>query len=723
MYYIRYPLPKTGQGSLTVATTRPETMLGDTAVAVHPDDPRYNVHIGKLVSLPLTDRTIPVVGDAILVDREFGTGAVKITPAHDFNDFESGERHGLPRIPILDEKARIRRDLDRHGVAAELLETIAGQQVARARERVVAALQEQNYLIKQEDHRHAVGRCYRCRSIVEPYLSAQWFVRIKPLALPAVDAVRSGRIQFMPKTWENSFFSWMEQIKDWCISRQIWWGHQIPAWYCTKCNAGKIPTGTISGSSLVDKDARPIVSRTPPKQCPKCLGTELVQDPDVLDTWFSSALWPFSTLGWPDQTQDLRVYYPTQTLVTSFDILFFWVARMIMMGLKFMKEVPFRTVYVHALVRDAEGQKMSKSKGNVIDPLSVMDRYGTDALRFTLAAMASPGRDIKLSESRIEGYRNFANKIWNAGRFILRSSPAGGDLSLPADPTNLSSVNRWILSRLAQCTAEVNRALKAYRFDEASNRLYHFIWHEFCDWYVEFSKVDLSNGDARLRSETIRVLYGGFESLLRLLHPFMPFITEELWQRLPDACRRGPGGKATSLTLAPYPRPNPAAVDQSIEREMQAVIELVTQIRRFGREARLNPAQKIPGGFKARIPESVQTYRGYTPYIMSIARLSEFHVGTEFEISPGTVTLPTAEGEVYLRLGGILDFEKERARVQAEIGRATAEAERLRKKLGNAEFRSRAPQEVVAKDECRVEEIEGALKLLQDYHRQLKEAD
>ncbi|MEK6683673.1 MAG: valine--tRNA ligase, partial [Nitrospirota bacterium] len=410
MYYIKYPLADDPEQFLTVATTRPETMLGDTAVAVHPEDPRYNTRIGRKVRLPLTSRAIPVVGDSILVDREFGTGAVKITPGHDFNDEKAGQRHSLPRISLLTGRGEMNPAVLEEDAKAEkdLLNEIAGLKAPKAREKVVRRLEADGFLIKIEDHRYAIGKCYRCKSVIEPYLSPQWFVKVNDprnsLAAPAIEAVRSGRIRLMPDAWKNNYFGWMEQIQDWCISRQIWWGHQIPAWYCR---------GTDVGQCRPECKA-PIVAVTPPERCPQCGSADLVQDPDVLDTWFSSALWPFSTLGWPQKTKTLELFYPTSTLVTSFDILFFWVARMIMMGLHFMKEVPFRDVYIHALVRDAEGQKMSKSKGNVIDPLAIMEKYGTDALRFTLASMASPGRDIKLAEERIEGYRNFANKIWNA---------------------------------------------------------------------------------------------------------------------------------------------------------------------------------------------------------------------------------------------------------------------------------------------------------------------
>ena len=425
LYSIEYPLEKDPTIRLTVATTRPETMFGDTAVAVHPEDPRYNRLIGQRVRLPLTHRTIPIVGDAILVDREFGTGAVKITPAHDFNDFEAGERHRLPRLPIFDHQALLDpQGLKIADVDQAVIEAVAALPAIKARPKIEQLLKDRALLTRVDDHKMAIGKCYRCKTVVEPYLSPQWFVKIKPLAEPAIQAVEDGRIRIFPEGWTNNYLGWMRDIKDWCISRQIWWGHQIPAWYCRQCNKELIVEGaaatasaTLSPRLTILQGATPIVGKTAPSICPGCGGQQFIQEPDVLDTWFSSALWPFSTLGWPEQTPELKTYYPTSTLVTGLDILFFWVARMIMMGLKFMGDVPFRDVYIHALVRDAEGQKMSKSKGNVIDPLHVMEQFGTDALRFTLASMASPGRDIKLAEERIEGYRNFANKIWNAARF------------------------------------------------------------------------------------------------------------------------------------------------------------------------------------------------------------------------------------------------------------------------------------------------------------------
>ena len=502
LFHIRYPLVK-GPGAVVVATTRPETMLGDTAVAVNPEDERYQDLTGQEVHLPLTQRRIPIIFDPY-VDKGFGTGALKITPAHDFNDFEIGRRHELPIVNVMDPEARMNENAGAY----------QGMDRKACRQKVLEDLKALGLLEKIEKYTHNIGHCYRCKTMIEPYLSKQWFVRVGPLAEQAIKAVENGQTQIFPKTWEKTYFDWMTHIRDWCISRQIWWGHQIPAWYCDNC-------GSV------------IVSVNPPQFCPTCNSTKLRQETDVLDTWFSSALWPFSTLGWPQETRELQVYYPTSVLVTGFDILFFWVARMMMMGLRFMGKVPFHHVYIHALVRDAEGQKMSKSKGNVIDPLTIMDRYGTDAFRFTLAALAVPGRDIKLSEERIEGYRHFVNKIWNAARFSLSHFEGleieGQESSPPQDP-----VNRWIISRLRVVIEKVEQGIKEYRFNEAAHEIYHFIWHEFCDWYLEFIKPVLYQEDeSREKSITRQTLYQVLVTLLKVIHPFMPFVSEKIYQSLP----------------------------------------------------------------------------------------------------------------------------------------------------------------------------------------------
>ena len=591
LWHIRYPVADDPAQALIVATTRPETMLGDTAVAVHPDDGRYQTLHGRKIRLPITGRLVPLITDAY-VDREFGTGALKITPGHDFNDYEIGARHSLDKIAVFDSDARV--DAGGFLVRGEngaWLERYRDKDRFEARQLVAAELQEQGLLAKVEAYRHAIGHCYRCQTIIEPYLTPQWFVDIKPLAAPAMAAVRGGSIRIIPEGWSNSYFAWMENIKDWCISRQIWWGHQIPAWYCAACDARHI-LQTGGGQSILSKDARPIVGREKPARCPRCGGAELIQDPDVLDTWFSSALWPFSTLGWPETTGDLKTFYPTSALVTGFDILFFWVARMIMMGLKFMDAVPFRDVYIHALVRDEQGQKMSKSKGNVIDPLEVIDEYGTDAFRFTLAAMAAMGRDIKLAQERIAGYQNFVNKLWNAARFVLLHAPrgaaefAGAPSALSAQ--HLSFAERWIRSRLAATIAEARAAVEAYRFNDYANVLYQFTWHEFCDWYIEMSKPAL-NAAAADAAQSRQLMVELLQQILLLLHPIMPFVTEEIWQAL--------DGSGKTIMLETYPRAAETWRDPAAESEMEFLIAAIRAVRNLRTELNCPPGKEVKALF------------------------------------------------------------------------------------------------------------------------------
>ena len=714
LYHIRYPLADDPTTHLTVATTRPETLLGDTGVAVHPEDPRYNRFIGKRVKLPLTRRLIPVVGDSLLVDREFGTGAVKITPAHDFNDFEAGLRHNLPRLALFDQQARLDpaglRDAQ---VDDALQERFASKPVREARALVVEALEKGGFLARVEDHPMALGKCYRCKTVVEPYLSPQWFVKIQPLAGPAIKAVESAQIRLIPAQWTNNYLAWMRDIKDWCISRQIWWGHQIPAWYCVNCGRD---TGTLlegPKSFTLTAEAKPLVARHAPSHCPDCGHHQLVRDPDVLDTWFSSALWPFSTLGWPDETPELKTFYPTSTLVTGFDILFFWVARMIMMGLKFMGQEPFRDVYIHALVRDAEGQKMSKSKGNVIDPLAVMDKYGTDALRFTLAAMASPGRDIKLSEERIEGYRNFANKLWNAARFILMHLEGPrADAPVAERP----AADRWILSRLHRCIGEVNASLEAYRFDEAANTLYQFIWHEYCDWYVELVKPALADKATRQAALTRTTLIESFETLLRLLHPFMPFITEEIWQAIPH--------KGESVMIAPYPTPNSALINDSIETEIASVTAVVSAVRNIRGSQGIPPSRQLHAAVATPTETFNNTLKTHHNLITSIAGISDLAIGTDVKPYPhsasSSVVFPGGGvGIIYVDLAGLIDVEKEKTRIEKRLKELAAQIEQTEKKLSNPHFVAKVPPDVLKKtkarhQECRAEheKLTGELRRL-----------
>ncbi len=699
LYHIRYPLADDPATQLTVATTRPETMLGDTGVAVHPEDPRHTRFIGKNIALPLTQRRIPIVGDSILVDREFGTGAVKITPAHDFNDFEAGLRHNLARLSVFDQHARMdAAGLREAQVEEALIEHLKSQPVLKARVLVVDSLEKGGFLSKVEDHAMALGKCYRCKTVVEPYLSPQWFVKIRPLAEPAIKAVESGQIRLVPEQWTNNYLGWMRDIKDWCISRQIWWGHQIPAWYCRNCNAEAILETTSPKSLTITSEARPIVARTAPSHCPDCGQHDFVRDPDVLDTWFSSALWPFSTLGWPEQTPELKKFYPTSTLVTGFDILFFWVARMIMMGLKFMGQAPFKDVYIHALVRDAEGQKMSKSKGNVIDPLQVMDKYGTDALRFTLAAMASPGRDIKLSEERIEGYRNFANKLWNAARFILMNLDGP---CVKAELADRPIADRWITSRLHRCIGDVNRSLEAYRFDEAANTIYHFLWNEYCDWYLELAKPALADKASRQAALTRTTLVESFETVLRLLHPFMPFITEEIWQTLPHA--------GDSIVVAPYPSQSTAFIDEDIEHQIASVTSVVSATRNIRGTQGIAPSRELRVSVATPTAVFKGTLMAHQPLITSLARISDLFIDTTSKPfangASSSIIFPGGGlGEVHVDLAGLIDVGKENARIEKRLKELAAQMEQDEKKLSKPDFVAKVPPDVLKKTQARYEE-------------------
>jgi len=716
LYHIFYPLADDPSTVLTVATTRPETMFGDTAVAVHPEDPRYNRLIGKSVALPLTQRRIPIVGDRILVDREFGTGAVKITPAHDFNDFEAGLRHHLARLAVFDQHARMDASGLRNAqVAAALRERLTSQPVQKARTLVVEALEHGGFLAKVEDHAMALGTCYRCKTVVEPYLSPQWFVKIQPLAEPAITAVESGQIRLIPEQWTNNYLGWMRDIKDWCISRQIWWGHQIPAWYCRHCNAEAILETPAPLSWTITSEAKPIVARTAPVQCPDCSRQDFVQDPDVLDTWFSSALWPFSTLGWPDQTPELKKFYPTSTLVTGFDILFFWVARMIMMGLKFMGQVPFTDVYIHALVRDADGRKMSKSKGNVIDPLKVMDQYGTDALRFTLAAMASPGRDIKLSEERIEGYRNFANKLWNAARFVL-THLGGPRADVP--PAERPIADRWITSRLHRCIGDVNRSLEEYRFDEAANAAYHFIWHEYCDWYLELTKPALADKDSQQAACTRTTLVESFETVLRLLHPLMPFITEEIWQALPHA--------GESIMVAPYPSQDTTVIHEEIENQIAGIISIVSATRTIRGTQGLAPSRALRVSVTTPTAACAGTLLAHRSLIASLARISDLVIATDSQPfvhgASSSITFPGGGlGEVHVDLAGLIDIAKETTRLEKRLKELATHMEQDAKKLATPDFVAKVPPAVLKKTTARYEECRAEHDKLSGEFTRLKE--
>jgi len=678
LWHIRYPVAGEPGRFMVVATTRPETMLGDAAVAVHPEDERYQSLVGKKVILPLVNREIPIIADEY-VDREFGTGVVKITPAHDFNDFEVGLRHGLDKINVLDES----------GIINSAGHQYEGMDRFSARTRIVAELEEAGLLEKIDDHPMSVGGCYRCKTVVEPYLSLQWYVKVGPLAERALAAVKDGRTRILPKQWENTYYDWMENIRDWCISRQIWWGHRIPAWFCDHC-------GEIT------------VSMEDPTKCAKCGSDELRQETDVLDTWFSSALWPFSTMGWPDQTAELKTFYPTSCLVTGFDILFFWVARMMMMGLHFMDEVPFRDVYIHALVRDAHGQKMSKSKGNVIDPLTVIDQYGTDAFRFTLAAFAAQGRDIKLAEERISGYRNFCNKVWNAARFTLMNlegfQPSGASIEeLP-----LSEGDKWILHRLNEAARETNAALESYRFNDAAMTLYQFTWSEFCDWYLELSKKDLYGDDPQRKATVQQVLCYTLEQLLRLLHPFMPFITEEIWQALPTA-----QGTRT-IMLAEYPAPLPERSFPEAAANMERVMAVISGIRNIRGEMEVPPSREIAVILSCASVDSLKLMKHNEAAIIGLARVSDLAIGQGIEKPEDASIQVAGDVQIYVPLKGLVDVEAEEQRLLKEIAKMDKEIELFSKKLSNPSFVDRAPADVVAKEREKLTDVTSKKQVLEE---------
>jgi valyl-tRNA synthetase len=669
-WHIRYPLADDPSRHVIVATTRPETMLGDMAVAVHPKDSRYRDLIGKQLTLPLTGRTIPVIADDY-VDPEFGTGCVKITPAHDFNDYEVGKRHDLEMLNIFDSRA--------HLLATDAVpEQYRGMERYEAREHIVADLDAAGLLHLVEDHTHQVGRGDRSHAVLEPYLTDQWYVRIGPLAKPAIEAVEDGRIRFVPEHWQKTYFEWMRNIQDWCISRQLWWGHRIPAWYCDDC-------------------AHVTVARETPERCEGCGGTHICQDEDVLDTWFSSGLWPFSTLGWPEQTQEMARFYPTNVLVTGFDIIFFWVARMIMMGMKFTGQVPFRDVYIHALIRDAQGQKMSKSKGNVIDPLKMIDTYGADALRFTLAAMATQGRDVKLDEKRIESYRNFMNKIWNAARFVfINRGEAVPDAAFVPE----SDVNRWILVELDACAREVQQALIDYRFNEAAAALYNFIWGTYCDWYVEAAKVPLYGEDAGLKHETQVVMLTALEGWLRLLHPICPFITETLWQEL-----HGPEAR---LVVDQWPEPL-AIIDalQASARRMRHVKELIAAVRSVRGEMNVNPGRRIVAAVAcgAEMRADLSAHLELISNLARLERLDWLEAGAELD---GAAVMPLDGATLFLPLAGLVDVAEELARLAKQQTKLDKDIAMFEGKLGNANFRSNAPGEVVAEVEDKLDKARAA---------------
>jgi valyl-tRNA synthetase len=725
LWHIRYPIVGTSE-SVVVATTRPETMLGDTAVAVHPSDSRYQHLIGKRVLLPLMNREIPIVDDFV-VDREFGTGAVKVTPAHDPNDFDIGRRHDLPEVDVMTDDAKM------SGAAGKY----AGLDRFEARKRIVADLQAAGLLEKVADHTHAVGKCDRCGTIIEPRASTQWFVKMKPLAEPAIAAVERGDVEIVPENRRTEYFEWMRNIRDWCISRQLWWGHRIPAWYCADCK-------------------EITVARQTPAKCAKCGSAKLTQDPDVLETWFSSALWPFSTMGWPDDTPDFRKYYPTSLLITGYDILFFWVARMIMMALKFTGQVPFRQVCLHSLVRNAEGQKMSKSKGTGINPVELNEKFGTDAMRFTLASMAAPGTDIVLSEDRILSYRAFANKIWNAARFVFLNldkyeAASGATLETLASPEvraaapfaangQIALVDRWIFSRLTRATAQVNDALEHFRFHEAAHVVYHFFWGDFCDWYIEWVKPELLSVDRAKATATWKNLFAVFESALRLLHPFMPFLTEELWHQLPQ-----PDG-ARSIALDRFPDVQDERIDSGAEEQITLLQEIIAAARNIRAEMKLDKKANLSAQLAAASASVQSTIDQNLAIILRLANLSSLSFAKPpFDSTKGIIR-STKDFELFIAYEQLdAEVKLTGSQIKAEAGNLTvagarnievarAEVARLRKdieqltkniesnqhRLDDQTFRSRAPEHIVKGLEKTLTERRAELQKLNERLAQLE---
>lgn len=674
LWHIRYPF-KDGPGYLIVATTRPETMLGDTAVAVNPNDKRYKNAIGKTIILPLVGREIPVVADDF-VDPKFGTGAVKVTPAHDPNDFEIGQRHELPTVNIMTPEGNI----NENAPAYEGLDRF------EARKAVVKDLESQGLIEKIESHTHAVGHCYRCHSIVEPYLSLQWFVDMKPLAGPAIDAVREGKVNFYPKRWSKLYFQWMENIKDWCISRQIWWGHQIPAWYCQEMQNEK-----CKAQSGI------IVSLEKPDACPFCGSTNLVQDEDVLDTWFSSALWPFATLGWPEKTADLDYFYPTSVLVTARDILYFWVARMVMSGLKFMKDIPFHSVIINPTVLNWEGRRMSKSLGTGLDPLDYIEIYGTDALRFGMLYQTTEIQDMRFTEDKLEMSRNFANKIWNASRFVLTSFENSGiskEEVLAFDNSKLNNVDRWILSRFDNLIDEVSKNIDSYHFGEACQAFYSFFWNQYCDWYLELTKIDLDAGDTDQKKKTFAVLFYVLNNSMRLLHPFMPFISEEVWQRIPH--------EGDSICISDWPvtsgYANPGAV-----KEFDDFQDIVTDVRRIKSELQIQPGQEMPLKIKPLNEKTTRLATAFQSYIFKLCRLSGIEIGMQVEKPAASAVEVRGDYELYLEIGKVIDVRDTINKLEKRASQLVSTLEKANRKLENPEFTSKAPKEVIDKEKEKLE--------------------
>lgn len=717
LYYLRYPFatviasPRGAKQSdaqlnfITVATTRPETMLGDTAVAINPDDKRYKKFIGKTLILPLVGREIKIIADS-MVDMKFGTGAVKVTPAHDSNDYILGKKHNLKFINIMNYDGTLNYEAGKY----ETMDRF------EAREEILKDLRKINLLEDIQLHKHTVSHCYRCNTVIEPYLSWQWFVRMESLAKPAIDVVKEGKIKFYPKRWTKVYLNWMENIKDWCISRQIWWGHRIPVYYCKRCSETEKseilnPKSETNSKFQIQNSKQKkgvLVSKTRPEKCPTCNSTDIYQDEDVLDTWFSSWLWPFATLGWPRETKDIKYFYPTSTLVTAPEIIFFWVARMIMAGLEFMNELPFKDVYIHGTVRDITGKKMSKSLGNIIDPIDIINEYGADALRYSLVSITAVGQDIFLSKDKFEFGRNFANKLWNASRFVLmnlKKEYTELDLCVFFKEQKINLPQRWILSRLYTTLDSLNKALQGYNFNEAANCLYQFFWHEFCDWYVEIAKRELG------KKETHTILYKVLEKSIRMLHPFMPFITEELWQRL---------NEGSSIMVQPWPHLQKQMIDKRVEYEMQLIIGIVTAIRNIHAEFEI-PQDKRPDVVISLHSPKIELFINENiSYIKTLSRTSDITTGRDLKRPAQSASAFLKEAHLFIPLKGMIDIEKEREILSRRIKDIEMNLNATSARLKNKSFTINAPKEVVDKEREKKKSLSERLSVLKKNLMMLK---
>ncbi|MCP4051096.1 MAG: valine--tRNA ligase [bacterium] len=684
IWEIKYPYSDNEQESIIIATTRPETMFGDTAIAVHPDDHRYKNLDGKTVRIPCTNKHIPVIYDEH-VDKDFGTGAVKVTPAHDINDFEIGLRHNLEQIKIMDEAGVMNNNVPEEFRKIDRYE---------CRQKLIQSLQEKNYLLNTKDHSLAIGHCYRCNATIEPYLSNQWFVAMKKLAGPAIEAVKSHKITFTPKRWEKIYFDWMENIRDWCISRQIWWGHRIPVWYCN-CSD------------------EPVVSKESPDQCPKCQSSELTQDKDVLDTWFSSALWPFSTLGWPEQTKELKTYYPTSLLITAYDILTFWVSRMITIGLAQTKEIPFTSVYIHGLIRDSSGKKMSKSLGNAMDPLELIDEFGTDALRFSLASLSTMGgQDIKFSTEKIQACRNFANKIWNVSRYVLMIlNEYEGKIDLDKVIIDDSHSHKWITSVFYSSLQEINKHYKTFNYALATELLWDFIWNNFCDWYIEISKIDKENA--------LPVLVYLLVNIIKIMHPVMPFITEEIWQILLHS-EKIDNLKSDHLITAQWPEEKTEAIDKTIEEEMNLIISIIRETRNLRKQVNIAPSKEINLILVASSKNQLSVLKRGKEYIYKLAKINKLDIMDRINEKPKQSSSSVLQNvQLFIPLEGLIDIKQEQDRLKKQLTKLEKELFQLNKKLLNQDFIKNAPDSVIEKNKNRQHNLNADKSLIEQQIRQL----